>query len=420
VKDGKKDGKPAAKKRLVPIITVLVLIAGAAGIAAFFRLRRAPEQEQTYTVREEVYQNVIEISGNIQAAQEQKIQAAGDGIVEKVYIREGDRVKAGQLLFTLSDAQERYNLANHEFQMNQERVNGASAKLTLMEEQRKVLRQNIADRSLTARFDGVIGQLKLAEGDYAKAQDVFGYLIDRSYLKATVEVVETDAARLKGGQKVRLDFAAYPDLAVEGEVVSYPAVGRITSRGATVLDTEIRVDNPADEIIPGYSFTGEIIGGPPERVLTVEAAAIAYENGRAYVERVGRGGPPRDSGEGARLRQGSAGEGGRRGEGGGARSGPGPAAAGPPPGPPPSGGPPDIGGGRPPAFSDQSGGERPGAAEQALAAPERIAVEAAPYGPGMVRILSGLEAGDRLKAQSGESGFGPGARRRSGRGMRLF
>jgi multidrug efflux pump subunit AcrA (membrane-fusion protein) len=309
--------------------------------------------------------------------------------------------------------------------MNQERVNGASAKLALMEEQRNVLRQNIADRGLTARFDGVIGQLKLAEGDYAKAQDVFGYLIDRSYLKATVEVVETDAARLKAGQKVRLDFAAYPDLAVEGEVVSYPAVGRITSRGATVLDTEIRVDNPADEIIPGYSFTGEIIGGPPERVLTVEAAAIAYENGRAYVERVGRGGPPRVSGGGGRSRQGSGGSG-RRGEGGGERPGPaggGPPGGGPPPGPPPDGGelagpppgdrPPDTNGDRPSGLSGGNGGE-------SLTAPERIAVEAAPYGPGMVRILSGLEAGDRLKAQSGESAFGPGSRRGPGRGIRLF
>jgi multidrug efflux pump subunit AcrA (membrane-fusion protein) len=348
-----------AGKRVVLIITVLIIAAGAAGLAGFFRFRRAPDRETGYTVREEIYRNVIEISGNIQAAQEQKIQAAGDGIVEKVYVREGDRVKTGQMLFRLSDSQERFNLANHEFQMNQERINGPSAKLALMEEQRTVLRQNIADRGLTARFDGVIGQLRLAEGDYAKAQDVFGYLIDRSYLKATVEVVETDAARLKAGQKVRLVFAAYPDLAVEGEVLSYPAVGRITSRGATVLDTEIRVDNPADEIIPGYSFTGEIIAGENERVLTVEASAIAYENGRAYVERVGRGG-------------------------------------------------------------SSGGGGRESAGGQELAAPERVAVEAAPYGRGMVRILSGLEAGDRLQAQSADGAFGPGGRRRSGGGARLF
>jgi multidrug efflux pump subunit AcrA (membrane-fusion protein) len=115
VRDGKKNGKPMAKKRLILIITAFVLIAGTAGIIVFLKSRRAPNQEPVYVVREEMYQNVIEISGNIQAAQEQKIQAAGDGIVERVYIREGDRVKAGQMLFRLSDSQERYNLANQNF-----------------------------------------------------------------------------------------------------------------------------------------------------------------------------------------------------------------------------------------------------------------------------------------------------------------
>jgi multidrug efflux pump subunit AcrA (membrane-fusion protein) len=394
-------------------------------VFVFFRLRQKPEQNTIYTVREEIYQNLIEISGNIQAAQEQKIQVAGDGIVESVYVKEGDWVRTGRLLFRQSDSQERYNLANHEFQMNQERINGASAKLTLMEEQRKVLLQNIADRSLTARFDGVIGQLKLTEGDYAKAQDVFGYLIDRSYLKATVEVVETDAARLKAGQKVRLNFPAYPDLAVEGEVVSYPAVGRITSRGATVLDTEIRINSPPDEIIPGYSFTGEIIGGPSERILTVEAAAIAYENGRAYVERIGRGVPRRNPGDNDEGRN-PGGE--RQGDGGRRQARPQTGGEGPSPGgngrPPPPGSD-DSPPGPPPGGDNGPAGQGPGEAgaeEQAAPEqerPERVAVEAAPYGRGMVRILSGLEAGDRLAAQSAGNAFAPGGRRAS-RGIRLF
>jgi len=312
------------KKRIITVVIVSLLVVGIASLFLFLRLRKPVVEDAVYTVRDEWYQNTIEISGNIKAAQEQNIQAAGDGIAEEVFVKEGDRVRAGQLLFRLDDAQERYNLANHEFLMNQERINGVSAKLALMEEQRKVLLKNIADRALEARFDGVIGSLNLSKGDYAKAQDIFGYLIDRSYLKATVEVVETDAARLKAGQKVSLIFPAYPELRVEGTVLSYPAVGRIATRGATVLDTKIRIDNPPEEILPGYSFTGEIIGGEPERILTVEAAAVAYENGRAYVERI--------------------------------------------------------------ASEDNP--------------PERVDVEAAPYGRNMVRILSGLEGGDRLKAQA--------------------
>jgi multidrug efflux pump subunit AcrA (membrane-fusion protein) len=242
------------------------------------------------TVREEVYQNSIEISGNIQAAQEQNIQAPGEGIVESVYVKEGDRVSRGQIIFQLNDTQERYNLADHDFKMNQERINGASAKLALMAEQRRVILKQIRDRRLEARFDGVVARLRLIPGTYAKPQDSFGSIIDRSSLKSTVEVVETDAFRLKAGQLVRLSFPSYPDLAVEGRVYSYPAVSRITSRGVAVLDTEIRITNPPAEILPGYSFSGEIVSGEAQRVLVLEREALIYEGGQAFVDRREPGG----------------------------------------------------------------------------------------------------------------------------------
>jgi multidrug efflux pump subunit AcrA (membrane-fusion protein) len=331
--------KKTKKKKLIGIILLVVVLAGAGTFLFLRRGRGNAGAETVYVVHEEVYRNVIEISGNIKAAQEQNIQAAGDGTVEAIYVKEGDRVRAGQILFQLDDSQELYNLANQEFQMNQERINGASGRLALMEKQREVLMKSIEKRRLEARFDGVIGQFTMARGDYAKAQDIFGYLIDRSYLKATVEVVETDAARLKAGQAVRLIFPAYPDIQVRGVVVSFPAVSRITSRGASVLDVEIRIANPPDEILPGYSFTGEIIGGEEEHILTVESASIAYEeDGKAFAER----------------------------------------------------------------YTGDAGGT------------EKMTLEVIPYGRNIVRVLSGLEAGDRLKAQTGAATSGTAANRNRG------
>jgi multidrug efflux pump subunit AcrA (membrane-fusion protein) len=357
--------KKRKKKR--PLVMGIIIAALIIGGASFFFIRKAhaadSEGEAFFTVREELFRNVIDISGNIEAAQQQNLQAAGDGTVEAVYVKEGDRVEAGQLLFRLDDSQERFNLANHDFQMDQERINGASARLALMEKQRAVLLKNIEKRRMEAGFDGIIGKLSLTQGAYAKAQDIFGYLIDRSYLKATVEVVETDASRIKAGQKAVLSFPAYPNLRVEAAVISYPAVGRITSRGATVLDTQIRIDDPPDEILPGYSFTGEIISGEDERILLVESAAVAYENGRAYVERftAWKGKP-----------------------GGRASSGPGSEGTGP---------------------ELRSG--TPGKEETDLGPLERVFPEVVPYSRNMVKILSGLDAGDRVKAQRLEDGSSP-------------
>jgi multidrug efflux pump subunit AcrA (membrane-fusion protein) len=389
------------KKKKIPLIIGIAAALVIGGGLFFFiqKTKAASGTDVIFTVREELYRNVIDISGNIEAAQQQNLQAAGDGTLEAVYVREGDRVKTGQLLFSLDNSQERFNLANHDFQMDQERINGASARLVLLEKQRDVLIKNIENRRMTARFDGVIGKLTLTEGDYAKAQDIFGYLIDRSYLKAMVEVVETDAARIKIGQKAVLTFPAYPDVPVEAVVISYPAVGRITTRGATVLDTQIRIANPPDEILPGYSFTGEIIAGEDERILLVESASIAYENGRAYVERYpaltaspekreASGGERPDHPE--RLPGGAGGAG------------------------------PESGGMRP-AFAGagpESGGTRPvsGGKGADPGPTERVALEVIPYSRNMVKILSGLNAGDRVKAQrETDESFLPRGRR--GRGI---
>ncbi|GHU63374.1 hypothetical protein FACS189445_6630 [Spirochaetia bacterium] len=126
------------KKKLIWVIAIFLILCGGVLFVLLRKGHRNTAAEMVYTVQEELYRNVIEIAGNIEAAQQQNIQAAGDGTVEAVFVKEGDRVTKGQMLFQLDDSQERYNLANHDFQMNQERINGASGKLALMDKQREV------------------------------------------------------------------------------------------------------------------------------------------------------------------------------------------------------------------------------------------------------------------------------------------
>ena len=79
-------------------------------------------------------------------------------------------------------------------------------------------------------------QLSVSEGDVVEAKDEVGTIINRDYMSASVEIVENDVHKLKKGQIVKFTFPAYEDLEVTGYVDSFPAVGRITSRGATVVD----------------------------------------------------------------------------------------------------------------------------------------------------------------------------------------
>ena len=90
-------------------------------------------------------------------------------------------------------------------------------------------------------------------------------------------------SKLKVGQPVILEFPAYTNGTVTGYVVSWPAIGEITSRGATIVKAKIRIDEYPEGILPNYSFTGKIEISPTEEYVVVERYAIGYEDKEAYV-----------------------------------------------------------------------------------------------------------------------------------------
>ena len=283
----KKRKKRKGKVRKIVIFLILLLIIGF-GIFKFLKKEEVAKIElPPIEVKKEISKNQIQISGYIEAAQEQKLQSPGEGIVSVVRIKEGDTVKKGQLLFSLDSTSQQVQLAKQSFAIEQEKINGAKRKIDLMEMERSLLAKQVKDRSVFAKFDGIVAYLNLTQDKYAKAQDDFGTIIDRSYLKATVEVSESDAYRLSLGQKAQLYFSALPNVEVVGIVKAFPAIARLnTQRGNTVLDTKIIVENPPDGVLPGYSFYGVIIAGDDEEILMCDKSAIRYDAGQPYVDRI--------------------------------------------------------------------------------------------------------------------------------------
>lgn len=273
-------------KKVVKIIVIILIVAAfiAGGLFGLrILLNKEPADVPVYQVRKETYENIIEISGTVAAAQEQTLQALSAGTVLGVYVKAGDIVKKGDILIQLDDTSEQYNLAKHDYDMATKKITGSVKEIKLMETQRLSLLQKIADRKVVATFDGVIADLDVAVGDSLEAKDSVGTIVNIDYLTAEVEVAETDVSKLKVGQPVILEFPAYSKGSVSGYVVSWPAIGEITSRGATIVNAKIRIDDYPDEILPNFSFTGKIQIEEPVDYLVVERYAIGYENKQPYV-----------------------------------------------------------------------------------------------------------------------------------------
>lgn len=237
----------------------------------------------TYTVRSELYENIIEIAGTVSAAKSQTLKSLNDGTVVGVYKKEGDAVQKGDLIVQLDDSEQQYNLANLDYEIAVAKRNQTAGKIKLMETQRNSLLRKIEDRKIVATFDGIIADLDVDPGDYLEAKDSIGTLVDTSYLTAEVEIAETDVAKLTIGQNVDFVFPAYGGT-VSGYLYSYPAIGEITSRGATVVKAKVRIDDVPDGILPNFSFTGRIQVTEPEEKLVVETYAVGRDGDSAFVE----------------------------------------------------------------------------------------------------------------------------------------
>ena len=276
--------RKSKKTRIIVIVCIAALVGG-------WYIFMKPKSTKTgdlppLTVKKEIEHNQIEVSGYIEAAQTQVLEAPGEGFIEQVLVKEGNKVKKGALLFALDTDKQSYDVARQSFAIKQEQINGSSQKLSLMEQELRLLEKQLADRKVYAKFDGIVAAFTISQGQYAKAKDTFGTLIDRSFLKATVEIAESDASRLAVGQKVDMTFPAEPDIKVQAEVISYPAIARLTSLGRTVVDTLIRLDNPPEKILPGYSFNGTIVTGADSEALIVEQDAIRYVEGKPFVDKI--------------------------------------------------------------------------------------------------------------------------------------
>lgn len=285
----KKQNKIAKKRRIILIVSISLIVLALILLIVGLRAKNTGAkkvQASEYRVREESFENIIEITGNVLAAASQDLTIAGSGTVTKVYVQKGDVVKKGQVIIELDASEQEYALAKHDYDTEQKRINGSRREIELMEKQRDVLLKKLEDRKILAYFDGIIAQFSVAEGDYLEAKDSVGVIIDRSYMKAMVEVVETDAQKLKLNQKVYFTFPAYANKTIEGYVVAYPSVGRITNRGATVVDAELRIDNPPADILPNYSFTGKIEVAAPVTMRIVEREAIGRKEGKSFVEKI--------------------------------------------------------------------------------------------------------------------------------------
>lgn len=268
-------------------------------------------------------------AGTVNACRRAKLAPTIGGKIQRLPVRKGDRVQAGQVLMELwnDDVAAQVRLAENELASAQARrdeacLNAANAereaaRATELQKQRLVS-DDLADKAVTmkqalaaacagansnvavsqsriaaaraelqrtvlkAPFEGYIAELNGELGEYVTpsppgiAMPPAVDLVDTSCLYILAPIDEVDAPKIRTGMPARITLDAFPGKSFKGTVRRIAPYVLEAEKQARTVDVEAVFDDPLEykDLLPGYSADLEIVLDIHPKVLRVPTEAV--------------------------------------------------------------------------------------------------------------------------------------------------
>lgn len=244
---------------------------------------------------------VLEVVGTGRARRSVTLRAETSGKIVEMALAPGRRFEESEVLTRLEDTAQRLALALAETRLAEaERVlaryerlegTGVAGSATLDERataaelariEVEQAREELADRTLRAPFDGVSGLPEIEVGDRIESGDAIASFDDRSVILVEFELPESLLARVEPGMAVSATTPAVPDRRFEGAVSAIDSRVDPATRTARV---RVAIPNEADLLRPGASFTVRL-ELPGARYPLVPELAVQFSRGTLHVWRV--------------------------------------------------------------------------------------------------------------------------------------
>jgi multidrug efflux pump subunit AcrA (membrane-fusion protein) len=110
-------------------------------------------------------------------------------------------------------------------------------------------------------------------------------VIDRSKLKASVDIDEFDMQYVEEGMEAKLTFDSLPGESVVAYISYIPMVGTYTDEGIGIKEVELTIDDPPASLSPGYTFDGSITVEGEVELTLIPQAAVSSTRGVTTVQK---------------------------------------------------------------------------------------------------------------------------------------
>ena len=241
---------------------------------------------------------VIEAVGSTRARQSVEIVPLASGRVTEITFTSGERVKRGEVLVRLDDDIERANLVEAQAKFEQARLaverarrlrrdniqTQASLEILLAVQAGTTAevdrsRRKLADRVITAPFDGVIGLRKVDPGARVDDTDVIATLDDRATIELEFSLPEMVFGEVHPQQPVVATAAAFPGRHFNGTI---DVIDNRIDPVSRAFKVRALLPNP-DLLLPAGMFMQLTVELERRDAVTIPEEAVIVQGDQSYV-----------------------------------------------------------------------------------------------------------------------------------------
>lgn len=204
--------------------------------------------------------------GIIEENESTAVSFTGMGVVKKVYVKEGQTVKAGDLIAEMDDTQarnllegsvaakkqaddalERYGKLHKSGSLSEAQWVEIQSKVAQAESQYQMAKKNLEDCRLTAPCSGVIGRKLIGSGETAMPSQAVVTILDISEIVIKVSFPEKEMHSINANTPTLITVSAAGKKVRGGLIEKGVAADALTH----TYEVRIHAANPSKELLPG-------------------------------------------------------------------------------------------------------------------------------------------------------------------------
>ncbi|SDL98310.1 RND family efflux transporter, MFP subunit [Catalinimonas alkaloidigena] len=253
----------------------------------------------TQPVERKNFAHFIEVRGTVMSNQNITIGAETAGMVQQIPVREGERVRKGQLLASIDADVMNQNIAELKSQLELARTVfekrerlwkqnigtevqylESKANRDALESRLRSLQSQLGKAQVRAPFNGVVDEIMLREGENAMPGVPLMRIVALDEVYVEADIPEAYLGQIKQGDEVMLQFPSLGDSAYTGRI---RAVSQVIKADNRTFPVEISLSNTNRQLQPNMLAVVKIKDYSAPDAVVIPTQYIRQERGQDVV-----------------------------------------------------------------------------------------------------------------------------------------